>query len=109
MNLNFPTNTQQPYLNLPEPKWPYFWELAVDGSYVYLKVKMRHWWWPFRYGQIESKNSDYVNHKGDLTQLVLDEMAERAVEMARDYDPTKTVLKQFKAVKFNVAVRVKKY
>ncbi len=97
-------------LTLPDlGKWPYFWEIEVGASSMYLKIKQRHWWWPIRGGQIATKAwSSSVYHDGKLAQKHLDTLGEEGVKMAELKNPKREISKQFKTVKFNVPVRVVK-
>lgn len=108
LSTNFPTNSQQPYLNLPALPFPYFWQIEVGMTFLHLQIKKREWFWPFRPGHIENKASEAFAHDGTITQALLDNMSDIGAKMAKVSDPKREIRKGLKKVKFNVPVRVVK-
>lgn len=103
-----PANDQL-YLRLPKIRWPYYWCIEVGNSQMYYGTKRRFLLvFPT---SICWKNNAYINHKGEVTQAMLDEVEERARELAKQVNPARDVLKQMrKKVRIwsDSTVRVKK-
>lgn len=91
---------------LPDIPWPYFWEFEVDRSSLYLNIKRRHWYWPFRVLQIARVNYGYADHHGHLDQPILNKLGDKGAEMAQQVNPRKEVLSQARKIKFSTKVRV---
>jgi hypothetical protein len=86
--------TEELTLRLPFVGWPYYWCLEVRQNYIYVGVKRR---WMFLFTTALSwKVSEAVEHKGHLTQDALNEIEGKAQEMAKQVNPVRDVLKQFR-------------
>lgn len=96
-------------LSLPNLPPRHYWEIEVKKSNVYLNLKVKLWWWPFKAGRFDSLQNEYFSHTGKLTQELLTKISDRAWAMRDDIDPAASVFKVFALVDFtNAPARIVK-
>lgn len=101
-----PVNDQL-YLRLPQIRWPYYWCIEVGKTSMYYGTKRR--FLLLFSTSISWRNNAYINHKGEVTQAMLDEVEVRARELAQQVNPARDVLKQLRRAQIRSVstVRVK--